>query len=153
MLSIKVISVGAKETISGLSRFQPTFDGAEKRAEEVFSFANKAQFESLGKRGNSPWEQLKPATLAEKKRLGFGNKQPLERTSKLKQSLVNPQVFNENRGKVLKVKFSGQHSELISIFQERFSLVVLTAPDFTGLSEELGRVNSEKLRKSLRGLK
>jgi len=97
-ISLKVDNSQLNKAANLFARFIPSLEGTEKDVEGILGTANKLQFESLGRRGNTPWDQLKPATLKEKERLGFGNEQVLVRTGKFEQVIINPQVRTESGG-------------------------------------------------------
>ena len=133
------------------ARFVPSLEGTEKETEVVLGSANKLQFESLGKRGNTPFDQLKPATLKEKERLGFGSKQAFVRTGKFEQVIINPHVTTESGGQQQTVTYAGEHAELINYFQGRFPFFVYIQPDFNALGQIVGKKNAERLSNQLKG--
>jgi len=138
---LEAIAVALRET-------EFSFKGIEKETEQTLTESLTKQFESEGTFGAAfgfdPWPKLADSTLAEKKRLGFGNKQILERTGKLKQAVTNPSVSVVDNGFTIEAKFSGEHAFLIPIHQRRRPLVILTEPDF----DKLGQVALDQVIKS-----
>lgn len=148
---LKVDTTQLNRVTNLFAKFVPSLEGTEKEVEETLGSANKLQFESLGRRGNTPWDQLKPATLKEKERLGFGDKQALVRSGKFRQVLINPQVRTESGGMQQTAKFSGEHAEFVNYFQSRFPLFVYTQPDFNALGQIVGKKNVERFNNKLKG--
>jgi hypothetical protein len=128
-----------------LQGFNPTLRGTENIIESIVAQSNLANFESLGGRTGSIWEELKPRTIKEKQALGYGGKQALERTGALKQSLISPQATISSDGQSAEVKFSGEHSELIAKHQlgdpstnlPARTLIFFSTPDFNNLTTQI----------------
>jgi len=151
-ISLKVDNSQLNKAANLFARFIPSLEGTEKDVEGILGTANKLQFESLGRRGNTPWDQLKPATLKEKERLGFGNEQVLVRTGKFEQVIINPQVRTESGGMQQVASFSGEHAEFINYFQDRFPLFVYIQPDFNELGQAVAKKNVKSLDSQLKGI-
>lgn len=100
-----------------------TFEDTETNISGIVITALKEHFASKGDRGNTPWDLLKS-----------GEKPTLVDTGKLRDALFTPKFIFDNRSKTIVAKFSGEHSELIKIFENRYPLVILTKPDFAAIN-------------------
>lgn len=135
---LEAIAVALRET-------EFSFKGIEKETQEILTNTLTHQFESEGTFGASfgfdPWPALAPSTIKDKERLGFKNKQILERTGKLKDSVTKPSVSVVDNGFTIEASFSGEHAFLIPIHQRTRPLVILTEPDF----DKLGKLAIDQL--------
>lgn len=108
------------DEVSSIFRDSSTFDfslaGAKDEIQNILSSSFEEIFEQQGAVGGHPvWEQLKDTTKKQKQRLNYGGKKILERTGALREAYTHPQVFTEDNGRRLVVKFSGEHADLIAI--------------------------------------
>lgn len=135
------LKIDPDKQLNKLSRFIAdlpslfTFEDTETNITGVVTSALKDHFNSQGDRGNTPWDLLKS-----------GQKPTLVDTGKLRDAVFNPKLVFDGRSKTIVAKFSGEHSELIKIFENRYPIVVLTKPDFAAINGIFVAANIKRIK-------
>lgn len=85
---------------------------------KVFDQANREQIESEGQRGGEIYEPLRPATVKERRRLGYGPEHPiLQREGDLLEAASHGQPASQDGGKTATISYQDEEG-LLPIHQE-----------------------------------
>lgn len=99
------------DRVRQLQRFQFEPRTVEK-IELIINSATRAQFESQGRRGGTPWRQLATSTLKQRIRQGFGPGPILLRTGRLAAALSSGQAILSSSGSQIEMRYDQTQAEI-----------------------------------------
>ena len=99
------------DRVRQLQRFQFEPRTVEK-IEMIINLATRAQFESQGRRGGTPWRPLAGSTVRQRIRQGFGAGPILLRTGRLAAALSSGQAILSSSGSQIEMRYDQFQAEI-----------------------------------------